>query len=133
MSLRFLRNVMVLVALTLWSAASAHCSMEAAGFLMISVEADAGCCQPADGCEDDACDMVEGADYSAPTLAHKLPPPQLVPEFCLRCAHVLLVAPAGELVFQPETTPDLEHLTWVPIWHFARRAAPPSRAPSILS
>ncbi|WP_324726116.1 hypothetical protein [Actomonas aquatica] len=83
--------------LTTWSAATAHCMLEAVGLIPhTSAATDDGCCQSTDDCSADACDVVEDENYSAPTDDLAAPAPHLFVERCLQCLWDASLALANE-------------------------------------
>lgn len=81
-----LRNALLLLVLTFWSAAQAHCDLEALGWLPVDPTVASGCCAADDDCAQDNCDLVEQAEFSAPSHAALAVPPQLFCTLCLHCA-----------------------------------------------
>ena len=128
-----LKTLLVIAVLTCWSAATAHCSLEALGFIPSeSASAEDGCCAPVDGCTEDACEIVEDGSFAQPQHHLKAPAPALTALLCLNCVHAALAeAPALEKPSPVFTT--LKHPpTWMPSRHVIRRAAYPARAPADL-
>ena len=123
---RFL-PLLSLLLLATWLPATEHCALEAAGFF-------AETCP--DGCagtpgEKDGCDTVENGAYKLSGDTLKVPAPDLFVCVCHLCLHQIqsdatfeLVPAFGALHERPRD--------WVPSWQFVRRAAPPSRAPTLL-
>lgn len=123
---RFL-PLLSLLLLATWLPATEHCALEAAGFF-------AETCP--DGCastpgEKDGCDTVENGAYKLSGDTLKVPAPDLFVCVCQLCLHQIqldatreLVPPSGALFERPHD--------WVSSWQFVRRAAPPSRAPTLL-
>jgi hypothetical protein len=116
----------------LWLPLTAHCELETIGAVTPATVADDGCCLPADGCLEDACGLIEGANFTPTHSLLKAPLPELKPDpwLALILAQISVnefapVIPAGD---------DSDHpRDWTSTWHFARRAAPLSRAPAILA
>lgn len=127
-------SVLVLVVLTLWSAASVHCELEAAGLTnLVTLDNelnDDGCCDPSEDCSRDACGLVENADYAQPLADLKAPPPSLSIELCLACLHASLAERPALSTPPPAFTTDRHPPIWLPDRHNVRRAAPPARAPT---
>ena len=125
--MRRLLPLLSLLLLATWLPATEHCALEAAGFL-------AETCP--DGCaatpgEKDSCDTVENGAYKLSGDTLKVPAPDLFTCACNFCwiqiqldAKRELVPPSGALFERPHD--------WVSSWQFVRRAAPPSRAPTLL-
>jgi hypothetical protein len=131
---RWFKSVLVLAVLTLWTAASAHCALEATGLWgSATVTTESGeCCDPTDQCSRDACDLVEDADFAQPQADLKAPAPQLSVELCLRCVQVALTEMPLLEVPVAENAATLHPPTWMPSRHAVRRASAPVRAPARL-
>lgn len=127
------RQIAVTFVLALWLAASQHCGLEAIGLIPHEVpHATASHCCDASGdpCTHDGCNVVEGAMVKPAPTSLKAPSVNLV-----ACAYIIclqLVTP--DVSAQPTlAVSEIDHAqNWVPIWQFVRRAAPLSRAPSLL-
>jgi hypothetical protein len=79
----------------------------------------------------DGCHVVERGSITASNMSVKVPAPELLACTFLLCAHVIV--PSETLEITADYAADSERaLEWVPTWHFERRAAPPSRAPSVI-
>ena len=128
-----LKTLLVIVVLTCWSAATAHCSLEALGFIPSETSStEDGCCIPSDGCVGDACEIVEDGSFAQPQDDLKAPAPALTMLLCLSCVHdALAEAPALETP-PPAFTAAKHPPTWMPTRHVIRRTAFPVRAPSDL-
>ena len=120
---RFLKFACVLLAV-LWLPLTQHCRMEAAGVIATACES-----AHSHACANCGCGAVEDGGYKLDTASVKLPPPSILACLCYLCPPLEISLdisyrePAPESVDRP--------LDWVPSWQFVRRAAPPSRAPSI--
>lgn len=116
----------------LWIAATQHCALEAAGILAHVCDHGEGATS-AEHCKGDDCRTVEKGGYKISEGLAKVSPPQLVSCLCLLG---LGVSPAPTLVDTEAANlprPFFElPFDWVPSWQFVRRAAPPSRAPSLM-
>jgi len=124
------KSVAVLL-LALWLPATLHCDLEAAELWVEHDDhADVACCQAGLGCTHDGCDTLEGSAVKSSNSFTRAPLP--VPFVCC-CLICLPPAEPASLVadvpMQYRVAPELD---WVPIVHFARRAAPLSRAPSFV-
>lgn len=113
-----------MLVLTIWFGAVHHCDAEIA----FSLCDQAACCDAQQGCADDGCETVERGDYRTNETNLKIPVP-------IVAWLSFLDAPAIDPAASNPTLPNGEIVTerpldWVPSWHFVRRAAPPSRAPS---
>ncbi len=125
--MRRLLPFLSLLLLATWLPATEHCALEAAGVLSNTCS---------DGCSDkpgqaDGCDTVENGAYKLSGDTLKVPAPDLFACVCHLCLHQIqsdatceLVPAFGALHERPRD--------WVPSWQFVRRAAPPSRAPTLL-
>jgi len=119
------------LALVLWLWGTQHCTLEAAGVLD-RVGIAAGCDSDDQGhCVADGCDTIENGAYRTADATIQVAAPEAICPDCCLC--LALLAPlAEEPVRFATTTPVVHDLNWVPVWHFERRMAPPSRAPSLL-
>lgn len=126
-----IRTIALLTLLTLWSLASAHCSLErltGLGFLSCETPAAVVAHHEKD-CESDACALVEDGLYRSENSFVALPTPQLL-------ALTGSLAPAtdtigllvGTVSIATDSPPELARL-----WQFTQRAAPSPRAPSFVS
>jgi hypothetical protein len=125
--MRRLLPLLSLLLLAIWLPATEHCALEAAGILTETCP---------DGCsntpgEKDGCDTVETGAYKLSGDTLKVPAPDLFVCLCHICSHIVqfeltrdLLPSAGVAFERPQD--------WVSSWNFVRRAAPPSRAPSLL-
>lgn len=120
-----------LLLLALWLPVTLHCQLEAADLWPEHGDHDTACCAPQQGCTKDACSVLEGDSFRTADTFTRAPLP--VPFVCLclisfRPAEpVILAVPGGKRDVSRQA------LNWVPTWHFARRTAPWSGAPSLLS
>ncbi|MBC7368385.1 MAG: hypothetical protein H7343_16510 [Undibacterium sp.] len=121
------RIIVAFLLAMLWLPATLHCQLEAAGF--IAETCPDGCAATPDA--KDGCDTVENGTYKLSGDAVKVPAPSLFVcpfHFCLvqiqSDATCERVPPSGALFDRP--------LDWLSSWRFVRRAAPPSRAPTLL-
>ena len=130
---RLFQSVALLM-LALWLPATLHCDLEAAELWVEHAEDHAAvsdsCCQAGLGCTQDGCDTLEGSAVKSSNTFARAPLPAPFVCCCLIC---LPPAEPASLVaavpIQYRVAPELD---WVPIVHFARRAAPLSRAPSFV-
>lgn len=123
-----LARIVSVVLLALWLPATLHCALEASGILGVAC-ADEGCSSSDSACVSDGCVALESAQYHAADSARVSAPlaHACVAAVCAALAVPIVPAPTDGVTPVPATSP-----TWVPTWHFARRAAPPSRAPASL-
>ncbi|WP_415909263.1 hypothetical protein [Oleiharenicola sp. Vm1] len=128
-----LRHVIAVVLLTLWLPATQHCGLEAAGLIAADAPhgAHEGCAKAnCDHCTHDGCNVVEGGFVKSSHEALKAPTPPLVACTRFLCLQLLppVLAIEPNLAVSESAFPD----DWVPVWQFVRRAAPLSRAPSLI-
>lgn len=119
-----------LLLLALWLPVTLHCQLEAADLWPEHDDhAATACCTPQQGCMKDACGVLEGDALRTADNFTRGPLPVPFVCLCLICFRpaepVILAAPV------PEQVAFRQALAWVPTWHFARRAAPWSGAPSL--
>lgn len=128
-----LRHFVALVLLALWLPTTQHCRLEAAGVIEPEASHDtaSACCENAgNACAHDGCKVVEGSLVKSTHGATKAPAPTL-----LACASFLClqsVTPDTSVKPVLAVTAADRPREWVPAWHFVRRTAPPSRAPSLV-
>lgn len=123
---RALRHISLLL-LALWLPATLHCDLEAAGLI-----------PPILSCQDqhapdthagDSCALVENGHYHGAIALLKAPAPSLLA--CTLCCVALLTPPPVAVpLVSPERTDSPPEL--IRVWQFDRRAALPSRAPTLL-
>lgn len=129
--LRQLPLACLALALALWLWGTQHCTLEAAGVLD-HVGIESACDSDENNhCVADGCDEVENGAYRVTDSSIQVPAPEAVcPDCCLCLA--LLTPQEEQPVCFATAEPVVSDLSWVPVWHFERRMAPPSRAPSLL-
>lgn len=128
-----LRHIIAIVLLALWLPTTQHCGLEAAGLIAAESPhgADVGCCQTGSGpCTHDGCNVVESGLIKSSNEAIKVPTPSLAACTCFLCLQLLPPVVAVEPILAVTSSESPEH--WVPVWQFVRRAAPLSRAPSLV-
>ncbi len=122
-----LSRLLSLVLLTAWFAGTQHCELAVMGVIP-RCSSD---CVPRQPCPKDGCDSIENGAYRSGTDVAKVPAPVLVaPE-----PFVFLHAALSTLADRPVVVlrESFERpLNWVTTWRFVQRAAPPSRAPTLL-
>lgn len=128
---RLFQSVSLLL-VALWLPATLHCDLEAAEVWLDHGEhADAVCCAPNMGCKHDGCETLEGSALKPTGALARVPlPAQLV------CSSLICMPPPPVAVFDAPLSAQVWGelaMAWVPKRHFARRAAPKSRAPSLLA
>jgi hypothetical protein len=122
----------VFVLLALWLPATQHCGLEAAGFITSdSSDNPVACCEPtATFCAYDNCHVIEQFTPKTSNDSLQVPTPDFVACACFLCVQILdRKLSAGSVVSVVATD---QPVGWVPTWHFARRAAPLPRAPTVL-
>lgn len=77
-------KITALLLVTIWFPATLHCGWEALECTDHEVECDE-CCLPAEDCANDACEIVEEANYLKPQSEDLVDAPALVFVFCVRC------------------------------------------------
>ena len=120
-----------LLLVALWLPATLHCQLEGLGLDAIFACAD----QPvdpahsADGdCADDGCQTLEEGQFA---LSKSKIDPAILPVFACACVSCFMP------VVPPSPAPEIsaprqdEMLPMQRTWQFARRAAPPARAPAL--
>lgn len=114
----------------IWLPVTAHCELEAIGIFDFEQVAEEGCCDPQEGCTDDACETIEGANLVPTSLSVKAPVQVVINDDVLTDVLVRLMA---ETSVTTSTFPQHADRTTAgePAWHFTRRAAGLARAPSI--
>lgn len=131
------RHIAALLMLAVWLASSQHCGLEAAGIIAQDAShgsphtATSSCCSDTGNpCSHDGCNVVESGTINPAVSFLKAPAPSLVVCACFICLQ--LVAP--DVSAEPTlVAADLDRpKDWVPAWQFVRRAAPLSRAPSLI-
>lgn len=132
-SVSHLRRITGFLLLAIWLAATQHCGLEAAGLLANHSEDGSVpfCCSNSGPCTQDGCTMVERGSFTPSNATVKVPTPLLNECVCLLCTHLVIPVAASEPALEFEQGVG-EPLGWVPTWHFARRAAQPPRAPSLI-
>lgn len=130
-AVRSLCRLIGILMLALWLPATQHCDLAAIGWLTgeSHEEIHLGCDSVSKDCPD-GCGLVEGGLYRLAGGA-VLKAPALSPGLCdcllyLQQALAEISAEGAGLEFGIDRTSD-----WLPRWHFARRAAPSPRAPSL--
>ena len=127
-----LSRLLALLLLALWLPATLHCDLEAASLWDGHEDHPAAaCCSAGQGCAHDGCDTLEGGAFRASDGTVRAPLPDLFCCFCLICTGTpALLEPVATT---PVPTIAVTARDWIPTWHFVRRTAPPSRAPSSAS
>jgi len=128
-----LRHIIAIVLLALWLPTTQHCGLEAAGLIAAEVPhgAEANCCENSGSpCTHDGCKVVENSLIKLNNETIKVPTPALAACTCFLCQQLLPSVLAVEPSLAVSEAEKSEH--WVPVWQFVRRAAPLSRAPSLV-
>jgi len=127
-----LRRIPSLLLLAVWLAATQHCILEAAGLWDAHADENVHTCcsDKVPPCTHDGCEVVEGGSIVSSTPSAKVSAPSLAAD--LACFEVGLIKSFASTSSPAEFVVGVERpSSWVPIWHFARRAAPSPRAPSL--
>lgn len=127
--MRRLSCFLSLVLLTLWLPVTQHCNLEAVG--LIAQECPDGCTAGA-GQSKDGCGDLETGLYKVAGDLTKAPAPDLLACDLFLCVPLVNWVARPELIVTPLEASFERPLDWVTTWNFVRRAAPPSRAPSLL-
>ena len=126
-------KITALLLLVLWGPVTQHCDLEAAG-LLAAHEAhptEINCCEPSEPCAHDGCELVENGTYrSSGSLLTAVTPALLACTYFI-CPQLATPDVRDETVLP--VVAAVKPQDWVPTWHFVRRAAPLSRAPSSLA
>jgi hypothetical protein len=123
-----LRRLVALVLLALWLPATSHCAIDVV-MDWCGDKCGTACAHEQGAAHADACDLVEGGDFAPAAVAIQVPAPHLTAFVCLACLRARLLAEA-EPALSPAWATD-DPADWVPVWRFALRAAPPTRAPNL--
>jgi hypothetical protein len=124
-SMRRLSIFISVLFLAIWLPATEHCNLEAAGFIAKQCSDDCG------QAGSDGCNLVESGFYkSAPQVA-KVSAPSLLAIAPFLCLEILPSLEAVEPLIGLTESLDRPR-NWVTSWQFVRRAAPLSRAPSLV-
>jgi len=127
--MRRLSAILVYLTLALWLPATQHCVLEAASLL--TETCNDGCEAGQDG-KKDACGTVESGAYKLAASTVSAPAPDRVAGAGHVCFFWVQSDAARALAAVPGLAVDGPR-DWVTTWHFARRAAPPARAPDALN
>lgn len=104
-----------------------HCRLEALGFAVQQ------CDHAASGsCATDDCSALEGGSYKLGAAKIAITAPKFIDSFFVLPLTSVLQR-EDPLFVDVCRNEEIRPLDWVPSWQFVRRAAPPSRAPSLLS
>jgi len=130
---RRLFSLIAYLLVALWVPATMHCDLEAATLVLseIAHSDSSGCCDPASSCSQDACQVVEAANYQSSNLTLKLLNPTL-----FVCSCMIWLQAADQISRAEPAMPvcTLEKARgWVPTWQFVRRTALPARAPDFVA
>jgi len=115
-----------LVLLTIWLPVTQHCNLEAAG--MVAKSHSAKSVPGRNSASIDGCDLVKNSNFAAKEM--KVPQPELLACACLICLHTVSPVEISDTADLPADAFE-RPLNWLTTWHFVRRAAPPSRAPTV--
>lgn len=133
--MKWFHKCVVFALLAIWLPVTQHCDLEAAGLLAAHDDvhaAETDCCEPTTPCSHDGCEVVENGTYLPADNVVKVLTPDLFVCTCFLFARFdAFDAPVSDEPDLPDVA-AMRPQAWVPTWHFARRAAPLSRAPSVL-
>jgi len=124
-------RILSVVLAVLWLPLTAHCELESIGTASPETESD-DCCEPTNGCIDDACGLIEGENFAPTHTVLKAPLPELRVEDSFSGIAAPLLSNETELDGPAWDRLD-QTLDWTATWSFTRRTAPPVRAPSDLA
>lgn len=113
----------------LWLPLTAHCELETIVAETQATAPDDGCCIPTDDCVDDACGLIEGSEFTPTHSVVKAPLPELKIDQTLWLIWAQMQATTSAPI-SPDWKFTDTPLDWTATWCFARRAAPPARAPA---
>lgn len=124
-----LRRLIAVALLALWLPATLHCALGEAGFDSLFACIDTSSCCDHEAPPRDSCDLVETGAFKPAANTAVLAAPVL--SACL----LSFVVPVSALDLTPPPSALSERIIAPPevarTWHFAARAALPSRAPSL--
>jgi hypothetical protein len=126
-------RIITIVLLALWLPITQHCGLEAAGLIAQEpAHAPAAkCCEKdTDPCTHDGCQVIEGHLLKHSNDVVKVQMPTLAACTCFLCLQLLTPGLDAEPALTVVESDRPQH--WIPVWQFVRRAAPLSRAPSLL-
>lgn len=114
--------------LALWLPVTLHCALEAAEIIPTTCVDEHG---GPGGSASDGCDEVENGEYKLSSDNLTVPAPALAVCFCFLSLYVVPRRVPADRIFPFDRRSELPR-ELVPTWSFVRRAAPLSRAPSLL-
>jgi len=123
----FLRKLTAALLLALWLPVTQHCGIEAAG-LVSTDHANGHTLDCRAECSCDSCPTVEDGNYRPSDSLVKVAP--LGEPACVFLVQITWLAACDTHPLKPRESFDRPR-DWVPNWTFVRRAAPPSRAPTL--
>jgi hypothetical protein len=126
--MRLLFKIMALSLIAIWLPATQHCALAAAGVFPKTCDHD---CAKGESGTQDGCGTVEDGAYKPSLDWVKVPAPALFATVGHLWAVLPQVGPPCATVISPRESFDRPR-DWVSTWQFARRAAPPARAPTVL-
>ena len=133
----FIVKIIALTLAALWLPVTLHCDWEAAGLLAAhdTSHANSDCCDTANAepapCADDGCELVETGLYRSSGRLLQVAAPSVTACTWFLCLQLARLSGITEPV--TPVTASGNPAGWVPMWNFERRAAPLSRAPSVLA
>ena len=127
--MKTVNKIVAFVMLALWLPVTQHCDLDAAGF-EIFPNGGGSATMGQEACPTSICQLVEDASARQTGTDVRVIPPSEASVFCL----LVLVAAPVKVELKPvclaSDPPEIEALHRT--WHFARRTALPTRAPSRL-
>ncbi len=125
--MRRLFQMVCLLLIAVWLPATHHCALEAVGLFS---QTCADNCANGENGPTDGCGTVEDGAYKPSIDLVKVPAPALLATVGHLCAFLAHVEPPCVTIISPGESFDRPR-DWVSTWQFVRRAAPPSRAPTL--
>lgn len=121
-------QVVSLLLIAVWLPATQHCALEAVGLVAKTCSDN---CVTGESSPSDGCGTVEDGAYKSSLGLVKVPVPAVLAHVGYLCAFLAQPEPRGVTIISPRESFDRPR-DWVSTWQFVRRAAPPSRAPTLL-
>ena len=122
-----LMKLAALFMVALWLPATQHCALEAAGVLATTC---ADHCATGESTGKDACGSIENGSYKPAGDTLKVLASDLFACACFLCLHHEAWPSDNSLSRAGDASGRAN--VWLSTWQFVRRAAPPSRAPTLL-
>lgn len=125
--MRRLSRILALILAAVWLPVTQHCGLEGAGLIAMQCEHD---CASGQVDSDDGCCVVEKGQANIGPGAVKVQAPVLLQLLSPLDAGVVVPTAPHSLTPELSAVPPERPRDWISTWHFVRRAAPLSRAPS---